>query len=81
MPKLPGDIDAQELIKKLKVFDYTLVRQVGSHIRLSSGYMVEKHLITIPNHSPIKIGTPNSILNDIAEYLNIEKSELIEKIF
>jgi hypothetical protein len=37
--------------------------------------------ITIPDNDPIKIGTLNSILNEISNQLNITKKELIEKLF
>ena len=81
MPKVPRDINARELIQYLKIFEYSVIRQTGCHIRLASNYMGINHQITIPNHSPIKIGTMNSILNDIADYLKIDKSALIEILF
>lgn len=78
MPKLPRNLDADDLIKILKHFQYHVVRQTGSHIRLTSN---ETNLsITIPNHSPLKVGTLNSILNDIAFQLGITKDELLKKI-
>ena len=39
-----------------------------------------EHTICIPNHKPLKIGTLNSILNDVSEHLNIEKQSLIERL-
>jgi predicted RNA binding protein YcfA (HicA-like mRNA interferase family) len=79
MAKIPRNIDSDELIKLLiKHFDYQVTRQTGSHIRLSTDFNGSEHKITIPNHSPIKIGTLNAILNDIAEYLNKSKSDLTQ---
>ncbi len=80
MPKLPRNIDAITLIVALRVLGYNVVRQTGSHIRLTSELMGYKHSITIPNHKPIKTGTLNSILNDIALYLNTDKSYLLDKL-
>jgi hypothetical protein len=48
---------------------------------MSSNFKGESHHITIPLHSPIKAGTLNGILNDIGEYLGVEKKELIEILF
>lgn len=40
-----------------------------------------EHHITIPNHKYLKIGTINSILVDIADYLKIDKGTVIEELF
>jgi predicted RNA binding protein YcfA (HicA-like mRNA interferase family) len=59
--KLPRDISATELIKKLQKFGYTITRQKGSHIRLTTTVYGEHH-ITIPNHNPVKLGTLSGII-------------------
>jgi len=81
MPKIPRDISGRELAKLLVVYKYKFVRESGSHIRLVSTYHNGEHKITIPDHEPIKIGTLNHILKDIAEYLKISKQELIYNLF
>lgn len=78
--KLPRDISAVDLIKALKVFGYTVTRQAGSHIRVTTTQNGEHH-VTIPNHDPIKIGTLSSILNDVAIHFNISKEEVIKQLF
>lgn len=75
--KIPRDVSADDLIKMLSKLGYSISRQKGSHIRLTSKIKNEEHHITIPNHSPLKIGTLNNILNDIAEKNKITKEELI----
>lgn len=40
-----------------------------------------EHAETIPNHDPIKIGTLNKILSNIAAHFEISKEELINKLF
>jgi predicted RNA binding protein YcfA (HicA-like mRNA interferase family) len=79
--KLPRDISASELISALNQIGYEISRQKGSHIRLTNTKFDEKHHITIPNHSPIKIGTLNNILKDISDRLNISKDDLIVQLF
>jgi len=81
MPKIPRDIPGKVLVNLLKKFGYIPVRQTGSHIRLLSNYMGNEHKITVPDHSYIKIKTLNNILNDISQYLEISKEELIENLF
>ena len=68
------------LIKSLKHFGYTVTRQTGSHIRLSTGQNGQHH-ITIPNHSPIKIGTLAAIIADVAIHFNKTKEEIQSEIF
>ena len=79
--KIPRDLSGDELIRKLQKIGYVIVRQKGSHIRLSKKYNEGEHPITIPNHNPIKIGTLNNILTDLAEKMKISKSELVEQLF
>jgi len=57
MPKIPRDISGRELAKLLKRYQYKIVRQTGSHIRLVSTYEQIEYRITIPDHQPTKIGT------------------------
>jgi predicted RNA binding protein YcfA (HicA-like mRNA interferase family) len=64
MPKLPRDIDGIELAKALKKFGYSIVRQSGSHMRLTCVKAGSSHHLTIPAHSPLKIGTLSSILDE-----------------
>jgi len=39
-----------------------------------------QHHITIPNHDPLKIGTLNAILTDVAQHLGVSKQKLIERL-
>jgi predicted RNA binding protein YcfA (HicA-like mRNA interferase family) len=78
--KFPRDVSGEKLAKLLSKFGFKITRQTGSHIRLTSFLKGEYH-ITIPNHDPIKIGTFNNILSEIAGYLEIDKNELITKLF
>ena len=78
--KIPRDLDYQEIIKVLAPFGYTVTRQTGSHIRLTTVQNGEHH-ITIPAHRPVKIGTLNSIIVSIAEHFGYTKNELLDRLF
>jgi predicted RNA binding protein YcfA (HicA-like mRNA interferase family) len=79
--KVPRDLSGTDLVRALATFGYASVRQTGSHIRLRSTYSGTEHLITIPNHNPIKLGTVNGILTDVAQNLKLTKQELVERLF
>ena len=81
MPKMPRDISGRELARLLDKYSYKIIRETGSHIRLVSTYKETEHKITIPDHQSIKIGTLNSILHNISEYLKISKQELTQELF
>ena len=78
--RLPRDLGGDELAKILKKYNFQITRQTGSHIRLTSAIKGEHH-ITIPKHKPLKIGTLNNILSDIARYLEKDKQSIIEELF
>ena len=71
--RVPRDVNAAELIKLLERYGYSVIRQTGSHIRMLKKTDEGEHNITIPNHKPIKIGTPHDIVKDICSFneLNI----------
>ncbi|WP_316768207.1 type II toxin-antitoxin system HicA family toxin [Pedobacter frigiditerrae] len=74
--KIPRNLSGKELIKILEKLGYEITRQKGSHVRLTDAKS-GLHL-TIPLHSPLKLGTLSSILNDAAEQLNIPKEEILK---
>jgi predicted RNA binding protein YcfA (HicA-like mRNA interferase family) len=78
--KLPRDLSAEDLVQKLKHLDYRVTRQTGSHIRLTSTQQGEHH-ITIPNHTPLRVGTLSAILADIAEHFSMTREECVQKLF
>ena len=78
--RLPRDVSGADLAKALKVLGYVITRQTGSHIRLTTQEHHEHH-ITIPNHDPLRIGTLAGILAAVAEHFEINRDELVEKLF
>jgi predicted RNA binding protein YcfA (HicA-like mRNA interferase family) len=78
--RLPHNIDPQQLIRALRIFGYVTTRQTGSHIRLTTRQNDQHHL-TIPNHDPIRIGTLNAILLEIANHFDISKEKVVDQLF
>lgn len=78
--RLPRDLSAEDLIKALAKLGYEITRQTGSHIRLTTQENGEHHL-TIPAHDPLKVGTLNSIVRDIANHFGLEREDLLNRIF
>jgi len=78
--RIPRNITGAQLSKSLKRLGYSVTRQVGSHMRLTTSIKGQHH-ITVPNHSPIKIGTLSAILGRIAEHHEIKKTDLIKQLF
>jgi predicted RNA binding protein YcfA (HicA-like mRNA interferase family) len=78
--RLPRDLTGNDLSKLLKKFGYTVTRQTGSHMRLTTMQSGEHH-VTIPQHDPLRIGTLSAILNDLAALLDLSRDELSEKLF
>lgn len=80
--KLPRDISGMELVALLhRQYDYALVRQTGSHLRLVSYYRGYQGYVSVPNHSSVNIRTLSRILNDVATYLDVDREEVAERLF
>jgi predicted RNA binding protein YcfA (HicA-like mRNA interferase family) len=79
--RLPRDLSGHDLISLLKPYGYRVTRQVGSHVRLESTLRGEAHHITIPAHHSLRLGTLNAILSDAAQYLKIDRSDLLRQLF
>jgi predicted RNA binding protein YcfA (HicA-like mRNA interferase family) len=76
---LPRDVSADQLVKALGRIGYVVVRQTGSHIRLTTRTPAVNH-VTVPNHYPIKVGTLGAILNDVAAQRGISKAALAREL-
>lgn len=79
--RLPRDLSGQELVRALGRLGYQLTRQTGSHIRLTYSASGHEHHVTIPNHDPLKVGTLNAILKDVAAEWNLTRDELLKRLF
>ena len=77
--KLPRDISGAELTKALRKLGYRVTRQTGSHLRLTTTEEGEHH-VTVPQHSPLRVGTLAGILDDVATHFGMGRDELLVKI-
>jgi predicted RNA binding protein YcfA (HicA-like mRNA interferase family) len=79
-PKTPRDVSGKDLVKVLSKYGYEVVRQSGSHIRMSIITSDGVKNVTIPNHASIKLGTLMSIINEVSSQLNISREDIINKL-
>jgi len=66
-----SQISAKTLIKLLVKFDFKIVGQKGSHIKLQKDNG-NKKIVIVPNHKFIKPGT----LNNILKFAGLNKKDL-----
>lgn len=79
--RLPRDLSGHDLAKLLRRYEYEVVRQTGSHMRLRSMLRGIPHHVTIPAHDPLKVGTLAGILSEVAGYLEIDRTKLDKELF
>ncbi len=79
--KLPRDLGGKDLATLLGRYGYQVTHQTGSHIRLTTTHKGTEHHLTVPRHKPLRVGTLNSIVNEVAAYLEVEKQNLIDDLF
>ncbi len=79
--RLPRDVSGIALARLLERYGYHSTRQTGSHLRLTSTLRGVEHHITIPRHAPLKVGTLSDILSDVAQYLEKDKTSVLEELF
>lgn len=61
--KLPRDLSGTEMVNVLcKHYGYGRVHKEGSHIIMQTETPAH-HRISVPDHSPLRLGTLNAILN------------------
>lgn len=78
--KIPRDISGVELTRRLDRLGYSVTRQTGSHIRLTTDERGEHH-VTIPEHDPLKVGTFAAILREIGRHHDLDRDALLKILF
>lgn len=78
--RTPRDLDGKRLIARLRKLGYEQTRQSGSHVRLTRESEDGDHHVTVPLHSPLRVGTLNAILSDIADRLGMSKDDVIRAV-
>ena len=74
--KVPRDCTGESLVKALSCLGYSLTRQTGSHLRVTTSVRGGHH-VTVPSHNPIRVGTLHAILKDVAEHHAMTVEDLI----
>ncbi len=78
--KLPRDVSYAALERALnKAFGYAVTRQVGSHRRLTTSINGTHHL-TIPAHTPVKLGTFRSIIREVSSHHRLTIEEVLRTL-
>ena len=80
LKRLPRDLSGSELVRCLSIVGYVVTRQTGSHVWLTTNERGARH-VTIPNYTPLRIGTLAAILAKVAAHLKISRDALPERIF
>ncbi len=78
--RLPRNISAKQLIRKLREFGYEPTRQSGSHIRLTTERDGQHH-ITIPQQKQLTIGKINAVLWEMVHHFGIARPDLVKQLF
>ncbi len=78
--RLPRDLGGAELARALEQLGYRVTRQTGSHMRLTTLERGEHHL-TVPAHSPLRVGTLGGILTEVADHFGLTREDLLERLF
>jgi predicted RNA binding protein YcfA (HicA-like mRNA interferase family) len=77
--KLPRDLSGEDLVKALRRLGYTVTRQTGSHMRLTTNETGEHHVV-VPRHHPLRVGTLSAILRDVEQHFQLTREELISRL-
>lgn len=77
--KLPRDLYGRDLASGLcRRWGYAQVHRVGSHIILQAES--PHHRIAIPDHKPLRVGTLNAILRDVAAARGTTREEILNSL-
>ena len=75
--KLPRDVSGRQLATALRKLGYSISRQSGDHIRLTTE-MHGQHHETIPDKQQLRVGTLSNILKSVASHHKLSVRELLE---
>ena len=77
--KLPRNVSGARLQASLRRLGYEVVRQRGSHVRITTQSNGEHHEV-IPLHNPIGAKTLSSILKSIARHHEMSVEEFLREL-
>ena len=68
MPRLKI-LSGEDVIKILEFFNFKIIAQKGSHVKLHRRVNGLDQALTIPNHKELDKGTVRAIFNQISKYV------------
>jgi predicted RNA binding protein YcfA (HicA-like mRNA interferase family) len=78
--KVPRDLSGAQLVKVLcGDWGYRQVHQEGSHVILQTETPGHQRL-SIPNHSPLRVGTLNSIVRAVATHKGLDRQTILDSL-
>ncbi len=78
--RIPRQVSGRDLVRALRVLGCDVVRQGGSHLRLTTE-VGGVHHVTVPAHQPLKVGTLlNGVLKPVAAHHRLTVEELLAKL-
>ena len=78
MPRLKL-LSGENVIKILESFNFAIISQRGSHVKLRRTIKKNNQTLTIPNHKELDKGTLRAIFNQASKY--ISESELMSHFY
>ncbi len=69
-----------EVFGPFETLGYRVTGLTGSHMRLTTLERGEHHL-TVPAHSPLRVGTLGGILAEVADHFGLSREDLLERLF
>lgn len=79
--RLPRDLTGHQLTALLgRHYGYEVVRQSGSHLRLTTT-VAGHHHITVPAHDALRVGTLAAILAEVARHPGVSRTEVQQRLF
>jgi hypothetical protein len=78
--KTPRNLSGKELASVLvRKWSYIIVHQTCSHIILVTE-QPSHHRISIPAHKPVRVGTLEDILKDVASHKGVSKEDILRSL-
>lgn len=73
-------VSGQNLVRLLERLGYEVVRQKGSHVRLTKLTSSGQHHLSVPAHRVIAKGTLNDLLSVVSVRIGVPKEDLIAEL-
>ncbi len=80
--RLPRDLSGRDLARRLaRHYGYTISRSKGSHMTVTRVTETGRHSVTVPAHRELRVGTLNTIVNEVAQVADLSRRTVRETLF